>query len=157
MQTTTMSDRKSIKTLRGVALACLLPVLALTATAARAESNSQAQANYQKERNECMSGQTAESKKTCLREAGAALADAKRGRLDRNNNESKFEQNALARCDVFKNSDDHAMCERRVREGTVEGSVSAGGDIRELSVQVPVSAPADNTPMPPQDSMPSGQ
>ena len=72
MQTTTMSHHKSFTSLRGVALACLLPVLAMSANAARTESTAQAQANYQKERTDCMNGQTAESKKTCLREAGAA-------------------------------------------------------------------------------------
>ena len=135
-----------------LALACLLPTIAIGA--AHAEPVSQAQANYQKDRADCLNGQTGESKKTCLREAGAALHDAKTGRLDKN--DANFEQNAVARCQVFKEQDDRDLCERRQREGTVSGSVAGGGDIRELTVTVPAR---DNTAQPqptsnvPQDDM----
>ena len=122
-----------LRTVRNLALACLLPAAAMSV--AHAESTAEAQANYQKQKAECMNGQSSEGKKTCLREAGAALADAKRGRLDKN--DSNFEQNALARCQAFKNEEDRDLCERRQHEGTVSGSVSGGGDIRELTVTVP--------------------
>jgi hypothetical protein len=158
MQTIRANDRTDIMRIaRHMALACLLPAIAMSA--AHAESTAQAQANYQKEKADCLNGQTAEGKKTCLREAGAALNDAKSGRLDKTN--TGFEQNALARCQVFKNEDDRGLCERRQREGTVTGSVAGGGDLRELTVTVPVdTTPAQPTSMPqpgampPQDSMP---
>ena len=139
----------SLHILCGLVLASLLLVIATSA--AHAESVAQAQANYQKERADCLSGQTSEGKKTCLQEAGAALNDAKRGTLDKNN--GNFEQNALARCNVFKNAEDHDLCVRRQREGSVSGSVAGGGDIRELTVIVP----APEAPAPTPTSMPQSQ
>src|SRR6202007_1916078 len=115
--------------LRHLALACLLPTIAIGA--AHAESVAQAQANYQQDKNDCLNGQTSESKKTCLREAGAALNDAKNGKLEKFN--TNFKANAMARCQVFKKEDDRQLCERRQREGTVSGSVAGGGDIREYT------------------------
>ncbi len=152
MQTIRANDRTDmLRVARHLALACLLPAIAMST--AQAESVAQAQSNYQKERADCLNGQTAESKKTCLREAGAALNDAKTGRLDKNN--GNFEQNALARCQVFKNEDDRGLCERRQREGTVSGSVAGGGDLRELTVTVPAEeTPAQPTSMPQPGSMP---
>jgi hypothetical protein len=147
MQTTTAIDRTdTLRTVRRLALACLLPAFAMGV--AHAESTTEAQSTYQKEKADCMNGQTSESKKTCLREAAAALNDAKTGRLTKNNN--NFEANATARCQVFKNADDRDLCERRQREGSVSGSVSGGGEIRELTVTVPAD-PA------PQNGMPQSQ
>jgi len=130
-------------------------LLVVATSAAHAESGAQAQANYQKERADCLNGQTYENKKTCLKEAGAALNDAKNGRLEKSNR--NFEQNALARCQVFKNSDDRELCERRQREGTVSGSVGGGGDIRELTVTVPAPEQPSPTPtsMPQSEPVPS--
>ncbi|HEX7643830.1 MAG TPA: hypothetical protein VF472_16615 [Burkholderiaceae bacterium] len=131
----------SLRIVRRLALACLLPAIAIAS--AHAESVAQAQANYKQDKTECLNGQTGESKKTCLREAGAALNDAKNGKLEKFN--TNFEQNALARCQVFKNEEDRDLCERRQREGTVSGSVAGGGDIRELTVTVPAD---ESTPAP---------
>lgn len=134
--------RTASKRLRIVAIACLLTAIAIGA--AHAESATQAQANYKQDRNNCLNGQTGESMKTCLREADAALNDAKNGKLDKFN--TNFEQNALARCQVFKNEEDRGLCERRQREGTVSGSVAGGGEIRELTVIVPADETSARTP-----------
>lgn len=146
MQTTLANDRTDMMRIaRHLALACLLPAIAMSS--AHSEPTAQAQADYQKQKADCLNGQTGESKKTCLREAAAALNDAKTGRLDKNN--GNFDQNALARCQAFKNADDRDLCERRQRQGVVSGSVAGGGDLRELTVTVPV----DTTPQT-QDTMP---
>ncbi|MES2073443.1 MAG: hypothetical protein V4488_24025 [Pseudomonadota bacterium] len=104
----------------------------------------QAQANYQRERALCMSGQSNQDRATCLKEAGAALADAKNGRLyevDR----SDYQRNALLRCQQQALPEDKETCERRLREGAVSGSVAAGGVLREYHEVIP--APATTPPI----------
>ncbi len=145
MQTKSADRTPMLRTARTLAFAFMLPALAMTT--AHAESTADAQANYQKQKADCMRGQTAEGKKTCLREAAAALNDAKNGRLDKGKFNSNFEANATARCQAFKNADDRDLCERRQREGTTTGSVGGGGDIRELTVTVPAE-PASQNGMP---------
>ena len=127
---------------RWMAFACVLSITSiLTMTIAHAESAAEAQANYKKEKAACLSGQTNQDRATCLREAGAAYADAKRGRLDNDN--KQYEQNALTRCQALK-GDDREFCERRIHgEGKVTGSVSGGGELRELTVEVPVARQPD--------------
>lgn len=104
--------------------------------AAMAATNSQdANARYQAERAVCTSGQSNQSRATCLREAGAALQEAKRGRL--NDNPAADGQNALLRCNALP-PDDKDACQRRVNgEGTTSGSVLEGGELHELTVTVP--------------------
>jgi hypothetical protein len=74
----------------------------------------------------------------CLREAGAARFEARRGGLT-SASPMSYEQNALARCGLQPPAD-RADCEARVR-GTgmtsVEGSVLGGGVIRETVTPVP--------------------
>lgn len=71
----------------------------------------------------------------CIREAGAARQEARRGGLTSAPN---YEQNALARCQLQPPSERMA-CEQRVR-GTgmtaIEGSVLGGGLIRETVTPV---------------------
>ena len=96
---------------------------------------SEAQKQYQQDRAYCMSGQSYQDRTTCLREAGAALQEAKRGQLSEN--EGAYQQNQLARCSYLR-GDDQRDCERRMRgEGTVSGSVEGGGIYRELRTVVP--------------------
>jgi hypothetical protein len=74
----------------------------------------------------------------CLREAGAARFEARRGGLT-SASPMNYEQNALARCGLQPPSE-RAACEARVR-GTgmtsVEGSVLGGGLIRETVTPIP--------------------
>lgn len=95
-----------------------------------------AQARYQQDRTACMSGQSQQDRATCLREAGAALEEAKRARAG--DSDSAYEQNRLIRCDGLP-AGDREDCLRRMRgEGTVSGSVESGGIYRELRTTVPV-------------------
>lgn len=74
---------------------------------------------------------------TCLREAGAAQAEARRGTLAADDT-SNYEKNRDARCDVHKDPQEREYCLRRMHgEGTTSGSVEGGGILRELVVTVP--------------------
>ena len=107
--------------------------------------NISAQQRYKQESAYCMSGQSHQSRATCLREARNALNDAKRGRLD-NAQQSAFHRNALARCDVLP-VEDRADCAARVEgRGVVSGSVEGGGIYKETAT-VEIGTPADATPI----------
>lgn len=108
-----------------------LSAAALSALAAEPRARS----TYLQERAACDST-AVEDRKACLREAGAAQVEARRGTLGQEN--TQFEQNRLARCSYHKNADEREYCERRMRgEGTTTGSVEGGGILRELVVTVP--------------------
>jgi len=103
-------------------------------------SDGDAQARYQRERAACMAGQTTnEDRATCLKEAGAALAEARKGNLENGN--GQLRKNAKERCNVLA-GDERADCIARMNgEGTVSGSVGGGGLLREKVTIVP-GAPA---------------
>jgi hypothetical protein len=94
-----------------------------------------AQARYQQERAVCMSGQSNQDRATCLREAGAALQEAKRGNLGAGD-EHEFKQNSLTRCDGLPAQDRDDCVRRMSGEGTVSGSAQQGGVYRELTSPV---------------------
>ena len=110
------------------------------AAAAGAPSRAQIEEIYQQDRMACLSGITQQERPACLREAGAARAEALRGRLASSEVPAEqLQRNALLRCQNQK-GDDQALCERRVREGRSSGSVEGGGLLRELEVQVPAGS-----------------
>ena len=112
-------------------------LLAAGMAAAAGGKLSDAQAQYKQDRAACISGQSYQDRATCLREAGAALQEAKRGRLGDADVQGSYEQNRLLRCDRLP-AGDREDCLRRMRgEGTVSGSVEAGGVLRELRTTVP--------------------
>lgn len=103
--------------------------------AAAGPTPSDAQARYEQDRAACNSGQSNQDRATCLREAGAALQAARRGRLGED--PGAYEQNRLARCAPLP-AGDREDCVRRVHgEGTVKGSVESGGTFTELRTTVP--------------------
>jgi hypothetical protein len=106
--------------------------LVMFASLATAETKTEMQSRYKDERAACHS---AEDRQACLREAGAALREARTGKLDAGEN---FEQHKIARC-ASHNSEDRDYCLRRMTgEGTVTGSIEGGGVMREL--RVPIAA-----------------
>jgi len=119
----------------GVALCAAGALLgASAAVAAARDEPSDAQRVYQIDRAACIAGKTHQDRATCLREAAAALQEAKRGRLD--DRQAEFERNRLARCDK-QPPEDREYCVRRMKgEGTTSGSVEGGGIYRELAVPV---------------------
>jgi hypothetical protein len=116
--------------------ACALGAMLVAGTAAAAGGKlSEAQARYQQDRAACISGQSHQDRATCLREAGAALQQAKRGGLG--DSQNSYEQNQRMRCDRLA-AEEREDCLRRMRgEGTVSGSVESGGIYRELRTTVP--------------------
>jgi hypothetical protein len=97
----------------------------------------------------CNDGTSNEDHATCMKEAGAAKAEAQRGQLT--NNDGDFRRNALQRCDALP-ADEKEPCRLRILgAGSTSGSVAGGGVIREVTTQTPtaevragatVSAPA---------------
>ena len=116
--------------------ACAVGAMLVAGMAAAAGGNqSEAQARYQRDRAACMSGQSNQDRATCLREAGAALGEAKRGQL--RDGQSSYEKNQTMRCDRLTAGDRDDCLRRMHGEGTVSGSVEGGGIYRELRTTVP--------------------
>jgi hypothetical protein len=114
---------------------------AAIAPAAEPARPADAQARYQQERAACLSGQSHQDQPTCLKEAGAALEEARRGRLA--DGPAQYQQNALARCAALP-GDQRSACEARMHgAGTTSGSVAGGGIYRELIVR---EVPSDTRP-----------
>jgi hypothetical protein len=117
-------------------------VLGASAGESRASgsANADAQARYQQERAACMNGQSGQDRATCLKEAGAALAEARRGNLT--SGQGQRRENRMDRCNALT-GDEKSDCVARMRgEGTTEGSVKGGGILREKVTIVPGPAPA---------------
>ena len=109
---------------------------AVAASAANAQGASAAHQRYLEDRAACMKIADAGKRKTCLREAGAAQVEAKRGTLAEP--QANYEKNRFARCSVYKDPKEHEYCVRRMRgEGTTSGSVEEGAVVRSLTVPVP--------------------
>jgi len=90
---------------------------------------------YERERAACVQGQTNQPRDVCLREAGAAYAQARQGKLiSPGDRPDQWAANALKRCQA-QPQEDREMCERRVREGQVVGSVEGGGQLKTLTVR----------------------
>jgi hypothetical protein len=90
-----------------------------------------ARERYLQERAVCLSGQSHQPQEACLREAGAAYAEARRGRLG-HEDPDRLAANAFVRC-TFRPAEEKQMCERMVRgEGTVTGGIKEGGFVREI-------------------------
>ena len=110
-------------------------LFAAATAAAAAGSQSDAQARYRSDRAACMNGETSQDRATCLREAGAALRQAKRGGLAETDG-SQYEQNRLVRCEPLPTEDRHDCIRRMHGEGTATGSIDGGGIYRELVTPV---------------------
>jgi hypothetical protein len=100
-----------------------------------------AQARYQQDRAACMSGPSNQDQATCLREAGAALAQARREGMG--DGSAPNSRNALQRCDTLPDADRQACVVRMQGQGTTSGSAASGGIYRELvTPEVAASSPA---------------
>lgn len=105
------------------------------ALAAGPNASSQAQANYVREMALCNNGQSNQTQETCRREAGSALAEAKRGQLIDLPNQ--YQTNALRRCDAHA-GDDHQACVARILgQGDITSGSQAGGVLRKSITVTP--------------------
>ncbi|WP_051516825.1 hypothetical protein [Herbaspirillum sp. RV1423] len=127
------------KTAAALSLALAGLLVAATAFAAGAsgkKNTSELDAQYQREKAVCTSGQSNQDKATCLREAGAAYQQAKQGKLN-DGQQAQYRQNALDRCKALP-ATDQEDCKRRIENpADVEGSASSGGILRKDVTIVP--------------------
>ena len=123
--------------IRNLALAAAGTLLCSTAAlAANTGALADAQARYRQDMAVCNSGKSNQDLATCRLEARNALAESRRGGLY--DAPGEYPQNMLRRCDAHK-GDDRTACEARMSgAGSVEGSVSGGGILRESVTVVPV-------------------
>ena len=101
-----------------------------SALAASKTDSADALARYQRERAVCMSGQSNQNQATCLREAGAAYAEAKKG--DLGDDSVQFKANVSKRCERLPDADRRDCMARMEGQGTTSGSAASGGIYREL-------------------------
>ncbi|MDX3905487.1 MAG: hypothetical protein QHC78_07340 [Pigmentiphaga sp.] len=126
--------------------------LAMVALGAILLSSAQAasgpEAAYKEEVARCNSGKSGQDRATCMREAGAALQEARRGRTGGAADASAYERNRTQRCNALPEADRPACIARVEGRGTVTGSVEGGGLLREYREVV--------TPAPASPARPSG-
>ena len=116
------------------AASLLLPLLWTAAVAAEpVASSTDADARYNQERAACLDGRSPQGRSTCLKEAGAARAEARRHRLDNGESAAQLRANALLRCQPVQDAD-RAACERMaLGEGQRSGSVAEGGVLKQIT------------------------
>jgi hypothetical protein len=102
------------------------------------------EARYRQERERCERMPSPDERATCLREASAARAEARRGSLGNSPGDPiRYLENALRRCEPLP-PDERADCEYRVRGGgATRGSVEAGGIYRETVTREIPAQPAE--------------
>jgi hypothetical protein len=139
----TMNTASNSRFFQAAALSCAGLLAFAGATPAAADT---AEAKYRQERANCVNGQTSQDKRTCLREAGAALQEARRGGLS-SASPAVLAQNAVARCQN-QPREDRADCMRLARgEGMKDGTVGQGAIIREIAtLQTDPPAAGASTP-----------
>jgi hypothetical protein len=124
---------------RGACAVTLVLAAALSPVFAEAASPpaGSAEAVYQSERADCLAGRTQQDQKTCLYEAVSARDAARKGLLT-SETPQVLNDNAQQRCMAQPAGPDRVACERMAQgEGTVSGSVAAGGELHELTTVVP--------------------
>ena len=141
--------------LRTGGLCAISAALSVCAAAAMAVANTPSadiEARYQAERATCMNGSSNQDRSTCLKEAGAARDEARKGHLS--DGDGKLRQNAKQRCDALSGDEARDCLARMKGKGTTSGSAQGGGILRETvtrethTVEVPAPAPmpAASTP-----------
>ncbi len=115
-----------------VAAFAALVLLVSSPFALAAKATSEANARYQAERAACLNGTSNQDRATCLKEAGAAFAEARRGELG--NGETPSRGNAVERCNALPGDQRDACMMRMAGAGKVSGNARDGGIVRELTV-----------------------
>ncbi len=116
------------------AAAVLMPVQAAQSAPANAKLDkaelAAINAQYQRDRALCLSGQSNQETDACLYDAALAVETAKRRGYEVG--PVPYAENARQRCDALKGDDRNDCVARMGGAGTVSGSVGAGGLYREL-------------------------
>ena len=131
-----------------ITVAAVLSTFSVGAISASAATPTAAETRYQQDRADCMAGKTAESQKTCLKEAGAALQASREHEL-KSGNSAQLAANERQRC-VPLSGDDKKACLARAAgmDTTTSGSVAAGGDLKETVTVIPGVQPIQPETMP---------
>jgi len=133
-------NSRACRPLAWAAAALLAGAACAPALAARHAAPGSPEAQYQQDRADCLAGRTQQDRATCLKEAGAALVEARRGGLT-SADAGTLQRNAVARCQR-QPAEDRADCERLARgEGRTSGSVEGGGVIKEIVTRTVGPAP----------------
>ncbi|MFZ3141627.1 hypothetical protein [Polaromonas sp.] len=119
----------------------LTALLAMTAATAQIATPDTAgldtSGNPKSEMAACNSGKTQQDRAACLKEVRNANAEKRAGKLG---NGADYTANAMKRCEVFKESEDQAACRARVGgQAKLDGSVGAGGVLRQGEIMVPAT------------------
>ena len=132
---------------RSLRVAAALLSLSASAMAATSAASSEIEARYAQDRAKCLSGMSNQDRATCLKEAGAARAAARQGQLD--DAGASKQRNAKMRCDALTGDDAKDCRSRMDGNGTVSGSVEAGGVLREtVTTQITPVVPPASAPTP---------
>jgi hypothetical protein len=126
-----------------VTVAAVFSTFSVGAISATSPAPTAAETRYQQDRADCVAGKTAESQKTCLKEAGAAL-QASRARDLKSAPPAQLAANERKRCEPLS-GDDKKDCLKRAAgmDTSTSGSVAAGGQLKETVTVVPGTPAAD--------------
>jgi hypothetical protein len=131
-----------------LAFCSALAAAASAAAPAAPSSASAPQTTYQRDRASCLDGASPQGRATCLKEAGAANAEAEHGQLGNGSTAAERVRNALQRCDSVLPADRSACVALARGEGQSSGSVAGGGILKEIVTQVPAAGASAATAPP---------
>jgi hypothetical protein len=120
--------------LTSAAVALALTTALAPAWAAGKAVPSAAGTTYQQERSRCLRGESHQDRATCLREAGAAYDEARRGGLGGASG-ADLSRNATQRCEAQPPQDRQACVQRILGAGSAQGSVEGGGLLRQTETK----------------------
>lgn len=141
------SDPYMIGPLMRDLVAAVMLVASCAAGPAFAADKAELAAAQQRHRDEalnCKTGKSNQDRATCMKEADAALAEARRGEAAKP--AADLAGNRTQRCDALPGDQRSACLARMKGQGTASGSVGAGGVLRELVTVERVPAASAPTP-----------
>jgi len=129
-----------------ITVAVVFSTFSVGAISATSPEPTPAETRYQRDRADCLAGKTAESRQTCLKEAGAALQAAREHEL-KNASSAQLAANERKRCDALTGGDRNDCLKRAAGVDTaMSGSVAGGGDLKETVTVIPGKPAAETMP-----------
>lgn len=129
--TRALQRRRSLIAFAGTALLAIAATVQVSTARAQVTDDMSLQQKLQA----CRSGNTFQSRESCIAEARAVHAARAQGRIQTYGDHAA---NALARCNIYRDQEGVLACRARVMGlGEVSGSVAAGGLLREYGYLVP--------------------
>ncbi|UXH76258.1 hypothetical protein [Roseateles amylovorans] len=104
--------------------------------------------SYQQERADCLAGKGGQDVKTCLKEAGAAREESRRGTLKSASTE-ELANNAVLRCQRVPEADRDDCRSMVMGQGLRDGSVEDGAILKRIDRMVEENPTAAGAPVPP--------